>query len=165
MRSVLRTTTVCRLLLLSGLSSCSWADESLSGVSLFTYCAGCHLVTGEGAPGLIPPLTGQLGPLTRNQSGRDYLVMVISAGLIGPIKVSGITYKNLMPPQGMTLTNNQIATVLNYVLQTFNQTTLPDEWMPFSSAEVGAILARYPEANSQSVHTLRLQAFEEDYHE
>jgi len=43
-------------------------------------------------------------------------------GLSGPIVVNGKTINSLMPPQEAVLTDNQIADVLTYVLNSFGNT-------------------------------------------
>lgn len=75
-------------------------------------CAACHLATGVGSPGLIPPLADsdsfvRLSPdeITRN----------ILMGRSGPIVVNGAPYNNVMPPMTY-LPDNTIANIVTYVL-------------------------------------------------
>ncbi len=91
--------------------------------------------------------------------GRDYLVMVIEAGLMGPLEIEGATYRGIMPPQGPALKNEDVAAVLNYVLTSFNQNTLPNDWQAFTSAEVARISSRYPNTTMQTMQLLRNAAF------
>lgn len=126
-----------------------------NGKQLFQRCVACHLATAQGVPGMFPPLTQRLGVLVESQAGRDYLVMVINTGIAGVIEVEGKTYSNIMPAQASGLRDESIASVLNYLLETFNKETLPADWELFSAREVRSIKERYPKANIQTIHQLR----------
>ncbi len=143
------------LLPLSSLS----AAESKTGEELYQRCAACHLDSGKGVASMFPPLTGRLGALNNTQLGRDYLVMVVEAGLVGSIQVEGSRYQGFMPAQGLGMQDKDIASVLNYLLASFNAESLKENWSEFTGAEISAIKARYPAMSSQGVHTLRQSAF------
>ena len=73
------------------------------------YCISCHMVDGNGTPGVYPPLAKS-----------DYLkkpvkllINAVLDGQDGEVIVNGKTYNVLMPPQNY-LTDEQIADVLNY---------------------------------------------------
>lgn len=135
------------------------AEASASGEKQYQQCAACHLPSGTGAPGLFPPLTKRLGAIAERPEGRDYLVMVTQAGLMGPISIEGVTYQSIMPPQGLSLGNEGIASVLNYILRRFNADTLGTEWQAFTAEEVARITSKYATANSQDVYKLRQSVF------
>lgn len=145
------------LLLLS--ASPSKADQFAQGAELYRRCAGCHLSSAEGVLGMFPPLINRLGPLVDTQPGRDYLVMVIQAGLMGGIEIGKVTYQGIMPAQGPAMTDKEIAAVLNYLLETFNANTSTDNWRRFTKYEVAVIKSRYPNLNGHAVHSLRQLAF------
>ena len=132
------------------------ADKT--GPELYQRCAGCHLKTAEGVPSMFPPLTERLGKLAKTSAGRDYLVMVINAGLIGNLNVDGTPYLNNMMP-GQLLSNSDTAVVLNYLLETFNGKTLPKNWKRFTEPEVESVKKRYLNANAQKVYELRKSAY------
>ena len=111
---------------------------------------------------MFPPLTNRLGPLAHTQPGRDYLVMVVQAGLMGTIDIGQITYQGIMPAQGLAMTDEEIAAVINYLLKAFNTKTLTDKWQRFSKKEVATIKSRYPNPNGQSVHALRQKVFPDE---
>ena len=122
---------------------------------LYQRCAACHLNTAKGVPGMFPPLNERLGSMMTGQQGRDYLAMVIEAGLIGSITAEGLTYRGIMPAQGATMNNDEVAQLLNYILQTFNASTLDDNWQAYTASEISEIKSRYPKATGRDVHTLR----------
>ena len=133
--------------------------EKSTGERLYQRCAGCHLSSAEGVSGMFPPLVQRLGPLANTQPGRDYLVMVIQAGLIGSIKVDNVTYQGIMPAQGLAMKEEDVAAVINYLFENFNSNTLMDNWQRFTKYEVATIKSRYPKASGREVHALRQQAF------
>ena len=130
-------------------------ENSETGARVYQRCSACHLPTGEGVPGMFPPLTQRLGRLTATKAGREYLVMVIDAGMMGSIEADGVSYRNVMPAQGGGLRDEGLAAVLNYLLKTFNTETLPTDWTSFNAKEIASIKQRYPKANNQTVHQLR----------
>ena len=145
------------ILLMLGAPLLSNAEKK--GTELYQRCAGCHLKTAEGVPGMFPPIKDRLGSLVKKSAGRDYLVMVINTGLIGNLKVDGASYfNNIMP--GQLLENVETAAVLNYLLEEFNAKTLPKNWKQFTDAEVALIKKRYPNANAQKVYELRKSAYQ-----
>lgn len=78
-------------------------------------CAGCHQPSGEGQPGLAPPLarsawvTGSIQRLGR----------IALHGLSGPITVRDEQYNLEMPPIGASLTDEQVAGILSYIRQSW----------------------------------------------
>jgi len=91
------------------------ADPAAAGAAVFTtVCAVCHGPQGAGIPGSFPPLREQVTAFAKTPEGRDYLVMVVSAGLIGDLPVAGLTYHGVMPPQS-ALSEADVAAVLSYV--------------------------------------------------
>ncbi len=45
------------------------------GEDYLLHCSGCHLASGAGVPGVVPPLSG-LAPFLATPAGRAYLVRV-----------------------------------------------------------------------------------------
>lgn len=141
------------LLLIFSLSSL--AETQLTGERHYKQCSACHLASGAGVPGMFPSLTKRLGPLADSKEGREYLVMVIQAGLTGRLSIDGVTYQGIMPAQGSSLGDDGIALVLNYVLQAFNAETLSKTSLPFTEKEVVGIKARHAGITPQEVNTMR----------
>ena len=72
------------------------------------HCARCHQASGEGTPGLYPPLRGSTRVLNRDFSDH---VRVVLRGLSGEL-IGGKTYSGKMPPFAEVLTDEEIAAVV-----------------------------------------------------
>jgi cytochrome c oxidase cbb3-type subunit 2 len=85
--------------------------EAAKGHALFTAtCAACHQATGEGLPGVFPPLKGN--PAVNDDDPRHH-IRVILHGLQGA-NVGGIVYSSPMPSFGATLSDADVANIINY---------------------------------------------------
>lgn len=116
-------------------------------------CATCHQPTGTGVPGAFPPLAGHAPELALAEGGRDYLINVVLYGLQGEIQVDGQTYNGVMAPWGQ-LSDDEIASTLNYVLRSWENAELtPQEFPAFTPDEVAA--QRDAGLSSAQVHELR----------
>ncbi len=106
-------------------------DATADGKRVFTQiCAACHQGNAMGLPGAFPPLAMS-----------DYLnadpkraIGIVLNGLSGKITVNSTGYENVMPAQGAQLSNEEIANVLTYVLNNFN-----NKGGKISAAEVKAV--------------------------
>lgn len=110
------------------------AGEQLpDGKQVFsTTCAACHQATGEGVPGVYPPLAG-----SEWVNGDDAkVVRILLHGVTGPIEVAGETFNSMMPPWGATLKDGDIAAVLTYVRSQWG-----NKGAPISAAKVASIRA------------------------
>ncbi|MEC5387263.1 cytochrome c [Uliginosibacterium sp. H3] len=89
------------------------ADSGQAGFE--RVCAACHLPSGEGMPGVFPPVKNSdyFKKATPAQ-----LIKLLDNGLSGPIVVNGQKYNSAMPPQG--LSDEDAANVLNYVSAALN---------------------------------------------
>lgn len=89
------------------------------GERLFTAnCATCHQATGQGAPGVYPPLVESKW-VTGSQ---ERLIAILLHGLVGPIEVRGNTYNGNMPAFGAHpsfRTDDDLAAVMSYVRQSW----------------------------------------------
>lgn len=90
-----------------------------SAKSLYALkCSGCHRMDGMGAPEAgIPPFPGFIAPLARNQDGRVYIA-----------HVPGI--------MGSRLSNDQLADVLNYVIDEWSEDTSSTPPARFTAEEL-----------------------------
>ncbi|GAP65606.1 major anaerobically induced outer membrane protein [Mizugakiibacter sediminis] len=92
------------------------ADPIARGKQVFdSTCAACHQPTGSGIPGAFPPLAKS-----------DYLaadpkraVHIVLHGLSGKVTVNGQHYDAMMPPFGPQLSDDDVAHVLTYVLNSW----------------------------------------------
>jgi nitrite reductase (NO-forming) len=75
-----------------------------------SYCAACHQAHGEGVAGVVPPLKGSA---VVNRGDASKHIDIVLAGLQGT-RVSGVTYSNPMPAFGATLSDVDIASIIDY---------------------------------------------------
>lgn len=84
----------------------------IDGRQLFTAnCQACHQATGQGLPGVFPPLANA----TWVTGDEHVLTQIVLHGLIGPIEVAGVTYNGAMPAFGAQLNDEQLAAVLSFI--------------------------------------------------
>ena len=82
------------------------------GAKIFAItCAACHLATGLGTEGKVPPLAGSEW-VTGNESR---LIRIVLHGLTGEVEVQGEMFSGAMPTWGGAFSDEQIASVLTFV--------------------------------------------------
>ncbi len=85
--------------------------DAADGAKLFTtYCAVCHQASGEGIPGVFPPLKGDRVVLASDPTGQIRALLV---GIQG-VSIGGTVYSSPMPPFGITLSDTQVADIIDY---------------------------------------------------
>ncbi|HET6604562.1 MAG TPA: copper-containing nitrite reductase [Xanthomonadaceae bacterium] len=75
-------------------------------------CSVCHQDSGQGLPGVFPPLADSDWIA---QHSKQELIAVILNGLSGPVTVNGKDYNSVMPPMSQ-LTDDEVANILTYTL-------------------------------------------------
>ena len=81
------------------------------GAQVFgNYCSPCHQPTGQGLPGVFPPLAGSA--TVRGKDPSEHLRTVLD-GLQGKT-IQGTAYAAAMPPFGPQLEDADVAAVVNY---------------------------------------------------
>ncbi len=91
-------------------------DKPLPGAQVYNiYCVSCHQHNGKGDGNRFPPLDS----CEWVYGDKKRLINVVLNGLNKPIEVKGKTYNSLMP-QHSFLRNEDIAEVLTYIRQHFN---------------------------------------------
>lgn len=115
-------------------------------------CVGCHQSNGRGIPGAFPPLAEHTPTLYNAEGGRSYLIAVVLYGLQGQIEVAGARYSGVMPAWAQ-ISDEDIATLLNYVVTEWDNRALLDEFVPFTAAEVAAERGR--DLSATGVYELR----------
>jgi mono/diheme cytochrome c family protein len=141
----------CAALLLAAYAIPEFADEP-SGAAVFAArCAVCHGPEAAGIPGSFPSLHDQIVAFGKVPEGRDYLVMVVTTGLMGDLKVGGVSYRGVMPAQSM-LSEAEVAAVLSYLAG--DRGKLADGPV-ITAADVTAARARYPQKSAQNTRALR----------
>ncbi|WP_288430918.1 hypothetical protein [uncultured Stenotrophomonas sp.] len=97
------------------------AGERSASVNYVLRCLGCHLQDGTGLPSAgIPDFVGKVGVFTHNPDTRRYLLHV--PGVIN----SG-------------LSDNELAELLNYIMETYAGESLPETYQPFTAEEVAEL--------------------------
>lgn len=92
-------------------SGSAGSDAGARGQALFTAnCAACHQASGEGLPGAFPPLKGN-AVVSDADPARH--IDVVLHGLHGA-DVGGVTYTSAMPPFAATLSDADIAAIINH---------------------------------------------------
>ncbi len=128
-----------------------FADEP-AGASVFAgRCAVCHGPEAAGIPGSFPSLHEQIVAFGQSPEGRDYLVMVVTTGLMGEVKVAGASYRGVMPAQS-GLSEAEVAAVLSYLAS--DRGKQPGQPV-LAAADVAAARARHPDGTAQSTYALR----------
>jgi mono/diheme cytochrome c family protein len=104
------------------------ADPMKVGAAAYaSACVACHLPTGLGQPGTIPPLAGSEWVV----GSEERVIHIVLYGLNGPIHVKGADYNSSMPTfgkvagSGYNWSDEKIAAVLTYVRASFGNTASP----------------------------------------
>ena len=82
-------------------------------------CFACHQPTGMGLPPMFPPLASSDWVNARKP---DRIIRMVLHGFTGPITLNGKPFTSpapLMPAQGASLSDSQIADVLTFVRSSF----------------------------------------------
>lgn len=128
------------------------------GESIYAQnCASCHQAGGAGVPGAFPPLAGTLPPVFQAEDGQEYLIDVVLYGLTGEIEVAGQTYNGFMPAWGDTLSNEEVAAVLNHELTAWENEAAFDEFVPITPQEVEARRGQDPGDLAERRSQLQIQ--------
>ena len=91
---------------------CTEENPYKQGKILYTnFCANCHMESGEGLKGLIPPLAKADYLL----SDREKIACSIRKGLKGKIVVNGVEYGQQVMLAIPKLSDFEITNVMNYV--------------------------------------------------
>lgn len=93
------------------------SDPLADGKRIFTQiCSTCHQADAMGLPGAFPPLA--MSDFLNADHQRA--IGIVLHGLSGRITVNNTGYESVMPVFGNQLTDTEIAHVLTYVLNNFN---------------------------------------------
>mgnify|MGYP001811748657 CR=1 FL=1 len=109
------------------LSGATFADDRRAEVNYMLHCQGCHLPKAEGMDGRVPPLKDFVGNFLHSREGRDFL-----------IRVPGVAHS--------ALSNEEVAELMNWLLESFSAGQLPDPFIPYTQEEVEALRSD-PERN------------------
>ena len=100
-----------------GVVACSRTDRGVAqpgkGAGEVLYgrrCETCHQSEGQGSPPTWPPLAASPWLLREHSTP----IRVVLLGMQGEVQVGGVSYANVMPNQGVVMTDHEIADVLTY---------------------------------------------------
>ncbi|GGE65870.1 hypothetical protein GCM10011533_17740 [Streptosporangium jomthongense] len=98
------------------------AKAATDGAQLFdNYCSSCHQNNGAGVSGAIPPLAGSSWVL----GDGEQVASIVLFGISGPISVQGKTFNGRMPTFGSTLSNGEIAAIVNHIRSSWGNSAGP----------------------------------------
>ena len=80
-------------------------------------CAACHQLTGQGLPGVFPPLKGNAIVTATDPTEH---IRTVLRGLAGKT-IGGVAYASPMPPFADQLTDEEVAAVLNHERTSWGQ--------------------------------------------
>lgn len=144
---------------IAALTAFSFAGESSAEFSGDAYatCSACHLPDGVGVPGAFPPIRNRAAIIAGLDGGRDYLITVVTYGLMGTIQIDGVQYFGVMPGNAGPMSPEDIAAALNYVVFELSDVHAANH-EPFSVEEVentqAAIAVKSPTAAGVLRNTL-----------
>jgi mono/diheme cytochrome c family protein len=128
-------------------------DAGSAGAAVFANrCAVCHGPQAAGIPGSFPSLHEQVVAFAKIPQGRDYLVMVVTTGLMGSLKVGGVNYNGVMPAQS-GLSEAEVAAVLTYLASDLGKDA--SGAVTLAAADVTDARARHADNSAQATRTLR----------
>ena len=158
-RAGLTLVSVFSLILISGMvfaqdEASDWDWMTLGEETFAATCMACHQATGEGIPGAFPPLANNLPRYAAVEGGREYIINAILFGIVGEIEVLEQTYNSSMPAWGESLSDEQVAAVLNHELHSWgNDEMLPEDFAVITVEEVTS--QRETEKTQEEVFELR----------
>ena len=92
-------------------------DDARAHQNYLLHCMGCHGEAGRGLEGQVPSMHGTLAMLSRTPEGRYYV-----------LRVPGVTQS--------TLSDEDLAEVLNWSIRTFSDAAPSKSVPPFSPQEI-----------------------------
>lgn len=81
------------------------------------FCQGCHAAKGQGLTDQVPAFKGQVSKFLSIEGGREYL-----------IQVPGVSKS--------AMSSEALADLMNWIVQEFDPNHIPDNFAPFSTAEI-----------------------------
>jgi cytochrome c oxidase cbb3-type subunit 2 len=104
--------------------------DAPKGQALYTaYCSSCHQASGEGLPGVFPPLKGS-GVVTKDDATKH--IHVVLDGMQGG-KAGGMVYASAMPAFAAALKDAEIADIIDY-----ERSSWGNHGKPVTAAQVAA---------------------------
>jgi len=98
-------------------------DLSREQYDYILNCQGCHRADGSETPGSVPPIRNHVARFLALPGGRDFIV-----------RVPGVA--------SAPLSDEAIASLMNWLLATFDPQHVPENFSPYTASEVRALRAR-----------------------
>jgi cytochrome c oxidase cbb3-type subunit II len=92
-------------------------------------CSACHQASGEGLPGVMPPLKGS-GVVNKDDAAKH--IQVVLHGMQGA-RAGGVVYAAVMPPFAGALSDAEISDIINY-----ERSSWGNHGAPVTAAQVAA---------------------------
>jgi cytochrome c oxidase cbb3-type subunit 2 len=96
-------------------------------------CSACHQANGEGLPGAFPSLKGDA--VVNKDDATKHIEVVLNG--LHDARVSGVVYSSVMPPFSATLSDAQIADLIDY-----ERSSWGNHGKPITAAEVSTERAK-----------------------
>lgn len=104
----------------------------VDGAALYAQsCIACHQATGQGIPGVFPPLANSEYVTGDNV---ERLVSIMVYGLNGPVKVAGVDYNSAMAGFGAQFDDESLAAIATYVRSSWGNSAAPVDATVVSAA-------------------------------
>jgi len=144
-----------RKLLITLLAFGALGAMAADGETLYAqYCQACHMENGEGVPGQYPFIGGPIKNLSSFEEGREFVIAATLFGLQGELMQRGYTYNSVMPGYGQVLSDEDVATLLNWIAQqsSWRRRSGGQQEDLFTPEEVAAVRAK--QLTPEQVHEL-----------
>lgn len=106
-----------------GLIPVAYAGDERARINYMLNCQGCHLADASGLAGEVPRLKNFVGYFLHSGEGREFL-----------IRVPGVATASLP--------DDELAELMNWLLETYSSEQLPEFFEPFSADEIAALRAK-----------------------
>ena len=111
------------------------------GKQLFAAnCQACHQASGQGIPGVFPPLAGS--PWVTGEP--DRLAQILLHGMTGPLDVLGTTYNGAMPAFGEQFSDAEIAALATHIRGQWGNGAAPVEAAQVAAARAASTAQKEP---------------------
>lgn len=127
------------------------------GAAFNTNCAMCHQLKASGVPGEFPRLAGRAAKIAATAAGKSYLERVVLFGMIGSVTVDGTPIAGGVMPSFASLSDEDLADALNYIVSLDDSGRLRRQGVTFKSADIAAARAG-KNLSPAEVHGLRAAA-------
>lgn len=108
--------------------------DATKGAALYTAnCSACHQASGEGLPGAFPSLKGDA--VVDKDDATKHIDTVLNG--LHDARVSGVVYSSVMPPFSATLSDAEIADLIDYERNSWG-----NHGKPITAAQVAAERAK-----------------------